>query len=76
MDSLPKTALYIGLCVVASIWISGCWNSVDKLIEKNPFKTEQKSQGLMLFPNFPNIPLPQNNNLQKKDIEQNLSNNS
>lgn len=60
MTDLPKTALYIGLCVMLSVWISGCWSTLDKVIDKNPFKQEapKSNPGLFLFPNIPSLTPP------------------
>jgi len=60
MNNLPRTALYIGLCVVLSVWISGCWNTIDKAMDSNLFKPEppKSNPGLFLFPNIPSLTPP------------------
>lgn len=54
MGEISRSVFYIGVSIVLTVWIQGCWNSTDKIIEKTLTK-EPQNKGLLLLPNIPGI---------------------
>lgn len=54
MGEISRSVFYFGVSLVLAVWINGCWNSTDKIIEKTLLK-ESSNKGLLLLPNIPNI---------------------
>jgi hypothetical protein len=54
MNEISKAIFYLGISLILSIWIQGCWTTTDKIIEKTLLK-EPQNKGLFLMPNIPNI---------------------
>lgn len=72
MNEISKSAFYLGISIVLAVWISGCWSTTDKIIEKTLLK-EPQNKSLLLMPNIPNI-IPNaykqdNRNLTESDFK-------
>lgn len=68
MEHLHKSVFCIAAAIVLSVWISGCWTTTDKILEKTLLK-EPANKGLLLLPNIPNI-LPNSYDANPRSLTQ------